>query len=156
MNWDFVDYAVFVSMLLGIGLIYAFVRRKSSNTTYRFATGVALATTFVLLWINGAVGIIGNENNDANLLYFGVIAVGITGALATRFRPDGMVRTMYAMAIAQFGVAVIALITGWGSTAPGWPRDILALTVFFVALWLLSAYLFQKVARGQTSAKTGY
>ena len=52
----------------------------------------------------------------------------------------------------QAVVAVIALIAGWGSTAPIWPKDILALTGFFVALWLLSAYLFQKVARDQLSA----
>ena len=152
MDWDIVDFTVFGAMLLGVVATYTFVRRKSDNPAYRFAMGVALAAAFLLIWVTGAVGIIGNENNDANTLYFGVLAVGIVGALITRFRPGGMVRTMYAMAIAQVGVAMIALIAGWGSTAPIWPKDILALTGFFVALWLLSAYLFQKVARGQVPA----
>jgi hypothetical protein len=148
MDWDIVDFTVFGAMLLGVGLIYTFVRRKSADTTYRLAMGVALAAAFILIWVNGAVGIIGNENNDANMLYFGVLAVGIIGAIVARFRADGMARTMYAMAIAQVAVGVIALIAGWGSTASIWPKDILALTVFFASLWLLSAYLFQKVARG--------
>lgn len=152
MDWDVVDFTVFGAMLLGVGVVFALVRRKSEDTTYRFAMGVALAAAFLLVWVTGAVGIIGNENDDANMLYFGVLAVGIIGALIARFRPSGMVRTMYATAIAQVGVAVIALAAGRGSTAPIWPKDILALTGFFVALWLLSAYLFQKVARGQVPA----
>lgn len=152
MDWDIVDFTVFGAMLLGVGVTYTFVRRESDDTTYRIAMGIALAAAFILVWVTGAVGIIGNENDDANMLYFGVLAVGIVGAIIARFRPVGMVRTMYAMATAQAGVAIIALIAGWGSTAPIWPKDILALTGFFVALWLLSAYLFQKVARGQVPA----
>lgn len=148
MDWDIVDFTVFGAMILGVVAIYAYVRQKSDNTAYRFAMGVALAAAFLLIWVTGAVGIIGDENNDANTLYFGVLAVGIVGAIIARFKPSGMVRTMYATAIAQVGVATIALIAGWGSTAPIWPKDILALTGFFFALWLLSAYLFQKVAGG--------
>jgi hypothetical protein len=150
MNWDIVDFTVFAAMLLGVGVAFAFVRRKSDNTTYRFAMGVALAAAFILVWVNGAVGIIGNANNDANMLYLGVLVVGIIGAIIARFRPGGMMRAMCATAIAQAVVALLALIAGWGSSAPVWPSDILALTGFFVALWLLSAYLFQKAARGQT------
>lgn len=155
MNWDIVDFSVFGAMLLGVGVTYTFVRRKSDNTTYRFAMGVALAAAFVLIWMNGAVGIIGNENNDANVMFFGVLAIGLIGAVIARFRPNGMVRAMYATALAQVVVAVIALAAGWGSTAPDWPKDILALTGFFVALWLLSAYLFQRVDRGQAPAEPG-
>jgi len=34
----------------------------------------------IIVWINGAVGITGSENNPANLLYGGVLVVGIIGA----------------------------------------------------------------------------
>jgi len=68
---------------------------------YRFAVGVALTTAFILLWVNGAVGIIGDESNDANIMYFGVLAVGFIGAIIARFRPLGMARALYAMALAQ-------------------------------------------------------
>ncbi len=102
--------------------------------------------------MNGAVGIIGDESNDANMMYFGVLAVGAIGAIVARFQPGGMVRALYVTAFAQVAVAVIALIAGLGSTAPVWPNDILVITGFFVALWLLSAWLFRNAARQQLSA----
>ena len=152
MAWDVVDFTVFGAMLLGVGVIYTLAKRKANSTTYRFAVGVALAAAFILIWVNGAVGIIGDESNDANMMYFGVLTVGIIGAIIARFQPHGMVRALYATALAQAAVAMIALIAGLGSTAPIWPKDVLILTGFFVALWLLSAWLFRNAAREQLSA----
>ena len=128
MDWDVVDFGVFGAMLLGIGVIYKLARRNADNKTYRFAVGVALAAAFILIWVNGAVGIIGNESNDDNMMYFGVLAVGIIGAVIARFQPRGMVRAMYATALAQATVAMVVLIAGLGSNAPIWPKDILFLT----------------------------
>jgi phosphotransferase system glucose/maltose/N-acetylglucosamine-specific IIC component len=100
-NWDIFDFAVFGAMLLGVGVVYALAKRRASNTTYRFAIGVALAAAFLLVWVNGAVGIIGNENNDANMMFFGVLLVGVVGAIIARLRPKGMARAMYATAFAS-------------------------------------------------------
>jgi peptidoglycan/LPS O-acetylase OafA/YrhL len=122
-------------------------RRKPGNTAYKSAVGIALAAAFFLFWVNGAVGIIGNENNDANLMYLGVLAVGGIGAVIARFQPHGMARALFATALAQALVAVIALIGGLGSTGPIWPWDVLILTGFFAALWLVSALLFRHAAR---------
>ena len=146
MAWDIVDFIVFAAMVSGVGVIYTLAKRKADNAAYRFAVGVALAAAFILIWVNGAVGIIGDESNDANMMFFGVLAVGIIGAIIARFEPAGMVRAMYATALAQAGVAAIALIAGLGSSAPIWPKDILVMTGLFVALWLLSAWLFRKAA----------
>lgn len=33
--------------------------RMTSNTAYRIAAGVALAAALILVWMNGAVGVIG-------------------------------------------------------------------------------------------------
>ena len=147
MGWDVLDFAVFGALLAGVGVIYALVARTRSSTAYRAAAGIALAGAFILVWINGAVGIIGNENNDANMMFFGVLAVGFVGALVARFQPQGMARALLATALAQVLVAAVALIGGLGSTGPIWPRDILILTAFFTALWLLSAWLFRNAGR---------
>ena len=152
MNWDIVDFTVFGAMLLSFGAVYTLAKRKADNTAYRFAAGVALAAAFILIWVNGAVGIIGDESNDANMMFFGVLAVGIIGAIIARFQASGMVLALYATALAQAAVAVIALIAKQGSTAPSWPEDFLILTGFFVALWLVSAWLFRKAAREQIAA----
>jgi len=146
MAWDALDFAVFGAMLLGVGITYRLATRTPVNSTFRFAVIVALVAAFLLVWVNAAVGIIGDESNDANLMYFGVPAVGFIGAFIARFEPNGMARALLATALAQMAAAAIALIAGWGSMAPIWPRDVLAITGFFVTLWLLSAWLFRKAA----------
>ena len=72
--------------------------RKTGNTAYRSGVGLALLAAFLLVWVNGAVGIIGSEDNDANVVYYGVLAVGLIGALIARFEPQGMSRAMIATA----------------------------------------------------------
>ena len=81
-------------------------------------------------------------------MYFGVLAVGIVGALIGRFQAAGMARALLATALAQALVGVIALVANLGATGPMWPLDILALTWFFAMLWLISAWLFWNGARG--------
>lgn len=151
-DWDVADFAIFGAMLVGAGGTYELAARMTGNNAYRAAVGVALASAFILVWMNLAVGVIGTEDNPANLMYGGVLAVGIVGAVIARFQPHGMARALVATALAQAFVAVIALIAGLGSTGPIWPRDILILTGFVVALWLISAWLFRKAAREQTPA----
>jgi hypothetical protein len=145
--WDVADFAIFGALLLGAVVTCELAVRKTSNGGYRSAVGVAVAAAFVLVWVNGAVGIIGNEGHDANLMYGGVLAVGIIGAILARFQPKGMARAMFATAGAQVLVAVIALIAGWGSR-----QDILGATGIFAMLWLISAMLFRNAASRGTAA----
>ncbi|HYH94464.1 hypothetical protein [Hyalangium sp.] len=135
-DWDVADFALFGAMLVGAGGTFELAARMTGNNAYRAAVGVALAAAFILVWMNLAVGIIGNEENPANLMYGCVLAVGILGAVIARFQPHGMARALVATALAQALVAVIALVAGLGYT--------FVLTGFFVALWLISAWLFRK------------
>ena len=141
--WDLVDFAVAGALLFGAGLTYEMVSRKAResgiNGAYRAAVGVAIATALILVWMNLAVGLIGNEENPANLMYAGVLAVGTIGAIIARFQPRGMARALFATALAQMLVGVIALIAGLGFT--------LILDGFFAALWIGSALLFRDAAR---------
>ncbi|MDH3744090.1 MAG: hypothetical protein OES47_03195 [Acidobacteriota bacterium] len=137
--WNLADFFIFGAMLAGAGGSYELASRLTRNTAYRTAVGVALAAAFILIWMNLAVGILGNEDNSANLMYGGVLFVGIIGALFARFQPRGMALALVATALAQTLVAVVALITGLGNT--------LILTGLFVALWLTSAWLFRKADR---------
>ncbi|RZV34049.1 MAG: hypothetical protein EX272_13635 [Chromatiales bacterium] len=149
MSWDVLDFAVLAGLLAGVGGTFWLARRMTDNVAYRAGVGIALLAAFLLVWVNGAVGIIGSSSNDANLMFFGVLAVGIISAIFAGFQPVGMVRAMLATAIAQVAVAVIAVTAGLGSSGPRWPADVLVLTVFFAALWLLSAWMFQKAAQDQ-------
>ena len=143
-DWDFMDFAVFGSMLLVVCGTYELAARLTGNKAYRLAVGIALLGAFLLTWINLAVGIIGNEGNPANLMFFAILLVGIIGALIVRFESRGMARVLVATAIAQALVALIALIAGWG--------HIFVLTGFFIILWLSSAQLFRKAAQESSGA----
>src|SRR5688572_1652698 len=99
---------------------------KTGDTAYRSAVGVALAAASILVWLSLGVGIIGQDGDPANLMYFGVLAVGIIGAIIARLQPDGMARALFATALAQALVAAIALIAGMGLPWSG-PAEILLL-----------------------------
>jgi hypothetical protein len=143
--WGPGDFVFAGALVGGVGIAYELAARITRGRAYRAAVGVALAAAFILVWANAAVGIIGSEENPANLMYFGVLAVGIAGAVIARFRPAGMARALVATAVAQVLVGVIALVAGLGRPGSG-AGEILALTGFFAALWVLSAWLFRKAA----------
>jgi hypothetical protein len=104
--WTLSDFVFAGVLIFGTGLTYLLLTQSTGHVTYRFAIACLLATTFLLLWVNGAVGIIGSENNDINLLYFGVLAIGLLGAVITKLDAKGMVYTMYCM-IFGHGIIVI-------------------------------------------------
>ena len=147
-NWDVADFAFAGALLIGTGITYELAVRKTGDTAYRAAVGVALAAAFILVWLSLGVGIIGRDGDPANLMYFGVLAVGIIGALIARFRPRGMARALFATALAQTSVAVIALVAGLGYPWSG-PLELSVLNGFFVALFVGSAWLFRRAAHGR-------
>lgn len=147
MTWDGADFAIMGAMLLAACGAVELAARGSGGTAYPTAVGVAVVTALVLIWINLSVGIVGSEDDPANLMYGGVLAVGILGALVGRFRPRGMARAMVATALAQALAGVLALVAGRGSAGANSPGPVLVLTIMFAGLWLLSAWLFQRAAR---------
>ena len=78
--WDVADFIIAGVLLFGTGLTYKLAAIKVGNIVYRSAVGLALTAAFILIWVNGAVGIIGSENNDANLMYGGVFGVFVLNA----------------------------------------------------------------------------
>ena len=143
--WSPFDFMVAFALLFGTGASFELLRRRG-GMTYRLAAGVALATSLMVVWSDLAVGIIGDEDNPVNLLYFGVIAVGITGALIARFEPQGMARTLFAMAIAHVLATVIAMIAASRFD----PKEIVFNGVF-TALFVFSALLFRRAGSDPTS-----
>lgn len=118
------------------------------RTTYRTAVGVALAAALLLAWLSLGVGIIGRDGDPANVMYFGVLAVGLVGAVIARFRPGGMARALFATALAQSAVAAIALAAGLGRPWSG-PLELLLLNGFFVAMFAGSGWLFHRAAQAR-------
>jgi len=150
--WTLADFALGGALLVGTGLMYELAARKAGNIAYRVAVGVAVLAVFLLVWLSLAVGIIGVEGDPADLMYIGVIAVLIIGAIIARFQPHGMARALVATALAQALVVVIALIAGKQHSPISSVFEILGVNGIFIALFLGSAWLFRYSAREQPPA----
>jgi hypothetical protein len=143
--WGVADFALAGVLLVGAGLTHSLAARKA-NIAYRAGVGLAVATAFMLVFLIGAVGIIGEDGDSADLMYLGVLAVGIAGAVIARFQPEGMARALLASALATALVAVIALIAGKHQAPISSVYEIVGLNAIFVALFSASAWLFRRAA----------
>jgi hypothetical protein len=124
----------------------------TNKTAYRIAAVIALGTALLLVWGVSAMGVIGAEGDPFDLLYIAVLAVGLIGAVLVRFRPEGMVLVLVAMAVTQALIALIGLAIGKQDVPVSSVAEILYLNGFFVALFLGSAWLFRHAARGRPTA----
>jgi len=120
----------------------------SNKTAYRHAIAGSLLAVIFLVWLSLGVGIIGADGDPANLMYFGVVAIGVIGAIITRLKSSGMARVLLVMAYVQALIAAIAMIAKLGLPYSG-PLEILLLNGFFMAAFLVAAWLFRRVAGGQ-------
>lgn len=148
-NWTGGDFVFAGTLLFGTGVTFVLIARQMDNLAYRAAVAVGVLAGLGVIWVNGAVGIIGSENNPANLLFFAVHAVAIIGIFTARFRARGMMRAMFATAATQALIPVIALLAFRPAIDPvesSLPQGLLiafGANMFFVMLWAVSALLFR-------------
>ena len=122
------------------------------RAAYAVAATLALGAMVLLAWGVVAMGVIGAEGDPFDLMYFGVLAVGIVGAVVARFEPHGMARALLAMAAAQVLVVVVALAMGKHEVPVSSVTEILGLNAFFIAMFIGSAWLFERAARQRPPA----
>lgn len=134
-NWGLLDFLIMGLLIFGAGLTYEVVASKGSNMAYRVAVGVAVLAALLLVWVNLAVGIIGDESNRANLMYVGVLAIGAIGALFARLQSRQMSYVLIIMALAQMLVSTIAYFAQLGPAV--------AVDGIFAVMWLISALFFR-------------
>ena len=141
MLWTPFDFIVWGVMLLVAAGLCEIGLRLSGRLAYRAAMVVAVGTSFLIVWSNLAVGIIGDEDNPLNQMFFAVIFIPLVGAFLARFRAKGMAMVMAATAAAQLATAFVALAH----------EQFVFIIVGVSALgWLLSAWLFREAAREAT------
>lgn len=141
MRWETFDFLLFGAVLLAACGLFELLMRRTGSWAYRAAALIAVAAALLTLLAAGAVGIVGSEDEPANLLFLGAIAVAAAGALAARLRPRGMARAMAAAAAAHVlaGVAAVILVPDMTGFLLG--------TALFTPMWLASAWLFGRAAR---------
>jgi len=139
-NWGPEDFFFAIVMLGSVGLGLELAVRASPSTVFRVAVGVALLAGFLQTWADAAVGIIGDGEHPANMMFRGVTAMAFAGCWIARFRPDGMARAMLVAGVAEIIAALLA------ATGSGEYRVLMPLGIF-AGLWLLSAFLFHKASQ---------
>ncbi len=140
--WTTFDFVAWAVMLLVAAGVCEIGLRMSGRLAYRAGVIVAVGTSFLVIWSNLAVGIIGDENNPLNQIFFGVIALAVVGAALARFRAKGMALAMAVTAVAQFGTGFVALAD---------EKVVFGIVTVFALGWLLSAGLFREAARAAAS-----
>lgn len=148
--WGPGDFLIAWILLAGAGSAYKLISGRMGHTAYKYAVGIAVFTALLLVWMNLAVGLIGSEDNPANLLYAGVLVVGFAGVLLSQFKPRGMSRALFLTALAQALVPFIAMLI-WKPPLSNVEESlgvlgVVVLNMVFVVLWGVSGWLFWKVA----------
>lgn len=144
--WTASDFIFAGAMFAITGGTFELAIRASGSRAYRAGAAIALLTAFLTVWINLAAGIIGNEDNPLNLMFFGVIAAAILGAIVAKFEAAGMARAMTAASALQGLIGVGVLVEGWGISEPPGIIRLFILIEFFAVAWFLSGRCFRRAA----------
>ena len=153
-DWDETDFIVMGVMFATVGGLFELAVRLSRSWAYRAGFVLALLGAFLVTWVNLAVGIVGSEDNPANLYFFAALGVGLLGALLAGGKAGGMALAMLATGIA-IGVALV-LAQNAGLTDEPWVprlREVKG-TGVFIFLFLASAALFRRAELTQSSSSS--
>lgn len=138
-NWGSEDFIFAGILFFAVGVALEFTVRKSRDWSYRAAMLGFIGGTFLTFWVNGAVGIIGNESLDINTTFNVMALAGVLAAFVVRAQAGKM------MAIA--GVqALVVLATGFAAeftSQPDWGP-----VLVFAAGWLVVTLMFRAARQG--------
>ena len=144
--WTGFDYIFAAVMFALVGGAIELFFRMSSNLAYRAGAGLAVIGCFLLVWVNGAVGFFGDEDNPANLVFLAIILTVVTGAIIARLKAPGMARTAYTAAALQLLIGIVGYSAGWAAPGGQGIYEAVMGTTLFCGIWLASALLFRNAA----------
>lgn len=150
-DWSVGDFIVAGVLFTIIGGLAELGVRMDSGWTYRTGFLLGLLGSFLVIWVNLAVGIVGSEQNPTNNLFFAALLVGIVGAVIARLRARGMNLAMLATAACLcLAYAIAALSPTDEPFAPRVPE--LIGTGLFACLFVVSGLLFRRAATQSSSS----
>lgn len=145
--WTLSDFVFAGILIFGTGTAYILISRQSDSLMYRAAFGVLLFAALFLIWVNLAAGIIGSEDNPANLMYGGVLAILAIGVIAARFRSHGMAYALFTTSIAHAFIIFVSLSYGMQNLTRSSVTEIVLFNGLFIVQFTLSGSLFWQVSK---------
>ena len=141
-QWTPFDFIFAAALILALAVPLEYVIQRTRGT-YRVGATLALLTTFLMTWVNAAVGI---TDSDADALYLLVVLIGVLGAISVRARPKALAWVVTAMAVLVVLIGLGALLAG--IVPPhNTPARMMALSAFFAVPLLFAAFLFRQAHR---------
>ena len=141
-GWHLGDFVAVAIVLLSVCAIFDLAARASPNLPYLAGAGAGLAAGFGLFVVNGAVGLVGSEDEAHNVYFFVAIGIAIIGSFIAKGRAVPMSRTMLAAATSHIVVSAVLLIEANGVSDGDPLAEIIGLSIFAL-VWLASATFFQ-------------
>lgn len=147
-NWSLFDFVWAGAMIAGVQFAYHAFAKKINHHTYKMAAALGLGATFILLWINAAVGIVGDDDGINMIFFLSIVITFIVGSLISKGSPRGMAKTLYALA----GVTILIPTAGFILSRAVYGKSpemikIYALCGMFALLFIGSGLLFRKAAK---------
>lgn len=110
-DWGMGGFLLMGTLLFVTFLMIELISRQSRNVFYKIAVALTTLTTLGIIYVNLAVGIIGDGNNTS-ACYFLVVPVGFIGLAVSRLKPRGLSITAFLMAAVVLLVPTIAWLIG--------------------------------------------
>lgn len=154
-NWSVSDFIIMGVLLFSIGFSYVFITRRATTLAFKMGVLGGLGTTFLLIWANLGVGLIGSGPNAANLLYMTVPLIGLVGVILSQFHATGMERSMYAMALGLVVAGLISMLLGVHRNPGASVTEIVGVSGFFGLLYIVSGLFFRYAAQQQRETNAG-
>ena len=121
------------------GLAYEIAVRLPARRTLAGGLALNLLGILTTVWFNGAVGIIGSEDDPANRMFLVPIGIALAGLAVASYRPGVAALVLVMATFGQLGTFFHALAAGYGFIGP--------ITVFFCAIWLAASFLYRRAER---------
>lgn len=143
-NWGASGFLFMGVLLFVTFLMIELLAKQSSNMLYKIAVALTTLTTFGIIYVNLAVGIIGDGNNTS-AMYFLVVPVGFIGLAASRLKAKGLSLTAFAMAAIVLLVPTVALLMNdpYILEEPG-PLKVFVLSSIIAASYVVAGLLFRQ------------
>ena len=140
-HWSIGSFLFVGTLIGGVGLLYELAERASGSRAYRAAVAVALAASILTVWTTLV------RDDGSGMDFFLLIMAAVVGGFSAWFRPAGMARTMFGVAIMQALLGVAIATAPLTARVPDGPSRAIMYCGFFAVMWLISATLFRAAAK---------
>ena len=150
-NWRVSDFIMMGSLIFCTGSLLVVALRLGAHIAYRAGMIMAIGASFLMIWVNLAVGLISSGPNAGNLMYGGVTVILIAGIYLSKFKPAGIERAMFATAFSVLLVGVIALLMNMQNLPESSTLQIIGVSLFFTLPYIVAGLLFRFVDQSQAA-----